>query len=66
MINNNMVNYLVEVRRLEHRSGTRKAIQFIVYEHFNIEENQAIINQGLGIEYILCELNALKSSSFFI
>lgn len=52
MISNNMVSYLVEVNRLEHRLGTRKTIQLNVYKHFDIEENRAIINQGLGIEYI--------------
>ena len=44
-----MVGYLVEVNRLEHKSGTRQVTQFVVYGSFDVEENQAIINQGLGI-----------------
>lgn len=51
MISNEMVSYQVKVNRLEHRPGTRKVIQFEVYKHFNVEVNQAIISQGLGIEY---------------
>ena len=49
MTSNDVVSYLVEMNRLEHRSGIRKVTQSNV--HKLIEENQTIINQGLGIEY---------------
>lgn len=52
MISNEMVSYQVTVNRLEHSPGTRNLIQFEVYNHFNIEVNQTIINQGLGTKHI--------------
>ena len=47
MLGNEVVDYLVVVNELSHRSGTRDVVQSEI-DGFNTEMRQATISQGLG------------------
>ena len=52
LLGGEVIDYLVEVKELRHRDGTRDVIQVDV-DGFNTAMKEATVNQGLGTAIIL-------------
>ena len=63
MLGNEVVEYLVDVKGLQQRDGTREVEQFDV-TGFNTEMREATVNQGLGINKHSGNSYSQLSSSF--